>query len=158
MARSTPFHPDLTLCGHSILEYVLHIFKQCNTTSSPVGRNGRINSRPCKHACTLSNRSEGLWEGIASKKSTCVHLKMLQNPRSKHAAWSKKHKHVLAASHFDGDLVNISFRFLWQNMLLYRNNFPKMGMLSHKLWTTKKLWQKPRERQICMETGVSVKG
>ena len=53
--------------------------------------------------CTLSNGSEGLWEGIATKKSTRVHLKMLQNPRSKLAAWSKMHKDVLAASHFEGD-------------------------------------------------------
>ena len=31
-----------------------------------------MHSRPCKHACTLSNGSEGLWEGIATKKKyTC---------------------------------------------------------------------------------------
>ena len=28
---------------------------------------------------------------------------MLQNPRSKLAAWLKMHKYVLAASHFEGD-------------------------------------------------------
>ena len=43
-------------------------------------------------------------------------------------------------------------------MLLYRNTFPNMWRLSNKLWTPKKLWQKLREKQICMETGVSVKG
>ena len=116
---------------------------------------------PTMHACTLSNGSEGLWEGIATKKSACVHLKMLQNPRSKLAAWSKMHKDVLAASHFEDDFGQhfISFPdFLWQNILFYWNTFPKMCRLSYKLWTTKKLWQKPHERQICMETGVSVKG
>ena len=86
---------------------------------------------------------------------------MLQNPRSKLAAWSKLHKDILATSHFEGDFGQrfISFPdFLWQIMLLYRNTFPKMCKLSYKLWTTERLWQKPRERQICMKTGVSVKG
>ena len=40
---------------------------------------------------------------MATKKSTRVHLKMLQNPLSKLAAWSKSHKDVLAASYFEGD-------------------------------------------------------
>ena len=98
---------------------------------------------------------------------------MLQNPRSKLAAWSKMHKDklaawskmhkdVLAASHFEGDFGQhfISFpNFLWQNMLLYRNTFPKMCRLSYlQVVNNKKLWQKPRERQICMETGVIRKG
>ena len=43
-------------------------------------------------------------------------------------------------------------------MLLYRNTFPKMCRLSYKLWTTKKLWQKPQKRQICMETECVRKG
>ena len=50
------------------------------------------------------------------------------------------HKDVLAASHFEGDFGQhfISFPyFVWQNMLLYRNTFPKMCRLSYKLWRTK---------------------
>ena len=92
---------------------------------------------PTKQTCLYTvNGSEGLWEGIATKKSTRVHLKMLQNPRSKLAAWSKMHKDVLAASHFEGDFGPhfILFPdFLSQNMLLYQNTFPKMCRLSYKL-------------------------
>ena len=86
---------------------------------------------------------------------------MLQNHRSKLAAWLKMPKDVLAASHFEGNFGQhfISFSdLLWQNILLYRNTFPKMCRLPYKLWTRKKLRQKPRERQICMENGVSVRG
>ena len=61
----------------------------CKTTYSSVGQNRRIPDHANIYACTLSNGSEGLWEGIATKKSTRVHLKMLQNPRSKLAGWSK---------------------------------------------------------------------
>ena len=71
---------------------------------------------------------------------------MLQNPRSKLAAWSKMHKDVLAGSHFEGDFGKhfISFPdFLWQNMLLYRNTLPKMCRLSYKLWTTKSFGKNP---------------
>ena len=73
----------------------------CKTTYSPVGRNGRIpdHANMLVH-CQMVAKGFG---GIVTKKSTRVHLKMLQNRRSKLASWSKMHKDVLAASHFEGD-------------------------------------------------------
>ena len=37
-------------------------------------------------------------------------------------------------------------------------NLSKNVQVVIQVVNTKKLWQKPRERQICMETSVSVKG
>ena len=90
---------------------------------------------------------------------------MLQNPRSKLAAWSKMHQDVLAARTFllratsRVIVVNILFRFLiflWQNMLLCRNTFSKNVQVVLQVVNNKKVMAKPCERQICMETGVSV--
>ena len=85
---------------------------------------------------------------------------MLQNPRSKLAAWSKMHKDVLAASHFEGDFGQyfISFpHFFMKEYASLSKYLSKNVQVVTQVVNNKKLWQKPRERQI-METGVSVKG
>ena len=87
---------------------------------------------------------------------------MLQNPRSKLAAWSKMHKDVLAASHFEGDFGQhfISFPdfFFMIEYASLSKYLSKNVQVVTQVVNNKKLWQKPCERQICMETGVSVKG
>ena len=73
----------------------------CKTTYSPVGRNGRIpdHANMLVH-CQMVAKGFGRH---GNKKSTRVLLEMLQNPRSKLAAWSEMHKDTLAVSHFEGD-------------------------------------------------------
>ena len=71
------------------------------------------------------------------------------------------HKDVLAASHFEGDFGQHFISFPDFFMIEYASlskYLSKNVQVVTQVVNNKKLWQKPRERQICMETGVSVKG
>ena len=87
---------------------------------------------------------------------------MLQNPRSKLAAWSKMHKDVLAASHFEGDCGQhfISFPDFFYDRTFFSIEIPFQKCAGcHTSCEQEKSYGKiPARGKICMETGVSVKG
>ena len=69
-------------------------------------------SRPCKHACTLSNGSEGFWEGIATKKVHVYIWKCCRIRAQSLLLGQRCTRTFLLRATSRVILVNILFRFL----------------------------------------------
>ena len=111
--------------------------------------------------CLPKAGSEGLWEGIATKKCPCTFENVVDSALKACCLVEVAQGHSCCEplrGWFWSTFYFVSWFFYNRICLPNEIPFKKCAGLSYKLWTTKKLWQKPRKRQICMETGVSVKG
>ena len=141
-----------TLCGHSILEYVLNHIFACWPKWT--------HSRPCKHACTLSNGSEGLWEGIATKKVHVYIWKCCRIRAQRLLLGRRCSRTFLLRATSRVILVNILFCFLiFYDRICFSIEIPfqKCAGCQTSCEQQKSYGKNPARGKTCMETGVSVK-
>ena len=89
---------------------------------------------------------------------------MLQNPRSELAAWSKMHKDVLAASHFEGDFGHyfISFPDFFYDRICFSIEIPfqNVQVVTQVVNNKKVMAKTPREANLygnwCVRKGLII--